>query len=66
MPEPKAPPDEKVNCGFCGDLVKKCDLLICPTCEREGCCTETEQGGCMPCGRHCMCPECEEDEGLDA
>jgi hypothetical protein len=28
--------------------------FICPQCEREGC------PECMPAGRGCMCPECEE------
>jgi len=34
--------------------------LICPLCAREGC----EE--CMPCGRGCMCPECEDAERENA
>lgn len=37
-------------------LQDKYGPLICPRCEREGCYQ------CMPAGRGCMCPECEQGE----
>lgn len=36
------------------EIIATFGLLICPQCEREGC------PECMPSGRGCLCPECEE------
>jgi hypothetical protein len=48
-------------CDYCGrENVKPQDRLECSKCNRPGCCTE--EGGCMPAGRNCTCPECEEDD----
>lgn len=55
------------NCDYCGSrprnqtLTPGCDekdfyVLTCPECDRVGC------PDCMPAGRGCMCPECEERE----
>ena len=53
---------EYTHCGFCGnklddedrELIRKHGHLECPGCLREGC------HECMPSGRNCYCPECEE------
>lgn len=53
------------RCDHCDEPLSKEELdlevvhgaLRCPTCERTGC------GECMPAGRGCMCPECEEAQG---
>lgn len=48
------------TCGHCGFTVDPDDpepyayRLECPDCYREGC------DECMPCGRGCLCPECED------
>ena len=54
---------EDGKCGHCnnvaGDVKDENNLpyrLQCPTCYRDGC--ET----CMPAGRGCECPECEEGD----
>ena len=49
-----------VECPYCGEMVDEKDIIECPGCGREGCCTE--EGGCMPAGRNCTCPQCEEGE----
>ncbi len=58
--------DQKpVVCEHCGtpkdqeelDLEKTFGQLMCPSCERNGCFE------CMPSGRNCPCPECEEADG---
>lgn len=61
--------EEGTTCPFCGreiELEKEEResgsypddfgdyYLECPGCGREGC------SECMPCGRGCLCPECEE------
>jgi hypothetical protein len=51
-------------CGFCGheldsedlELFAKHGALECLSCLREGC------HECMPMGRGCLCPECEEKQ----
>ena len=53
--------DTMVECPYCGRAVKEADILECPRCNREGCCESL--GGCMPAGRNCICPECEERDG---
>lgn len=53
-----------VQCPYCGRLVKERDILECPACLREGCCDD--QGGCMPAGRNCVCPECDAGENDEA
>ena len=56
-PKPKLEPEPE-TCPHCGAPMGVDDkLLFCPRCSREGCLE------CMPCGRNCTCPECE--EGLD-
>ena len=51
------------TCCHCGFTVEPDDpepyvyLLECPGCGREGC------GECIPCGRGCLCPECEDADG---
>ena len=42
------------NCGYEDDSGEGLYYLVCPCCEREGC------DECMPLGRGCACPECEE------
>jgi hypothetical protein len=45
------------TCAHCGHVEKEEDglyYLECPGCEREGC------DECMPMGRGCLCPECED------
>ena len=49
-----------IACPYCGNECREEDILTCPQCEREGCCTN--KGGCMPAGADCICPECEEGE----
>ena len=42
------------ECPYCG---KEAEIeLTCPECGREGC------EHCMPSGKGCVCPECEEKE----
>ncbi len=58
------------TCPYCGERVRleedeKADYpkdfgdywYEFPTCYRDGC------TACMPCGRGCECPECEESDG---
>lgn len=53
-------PDRK--CDYCGHQTPATDdepfsyRLACPECGRDGC----EE--CMPMGRGCLCPECEESK----
>ena len=46
------------KCGYCGKFNDSEEdphyILECPSCGRDGC------GQCMPAGRGCDCPECEE------
>jgi hypothetical protein len=66
MPKKKAavPKPEPETCPHCGEvrdaeelgLQKTWGPLVCPKCEREGCFE------CMPMGRGCKCPECEDGE----
>lgn len=56
---------QKTECPACGkEIADPRELLTCPTCHREGCCTDDGQG-CMPAGARCSCPECEEEEEFD-
>jgi hypothetical protein len=48
--------ESKEQCPFCGEECKESDLLTCPFCAREGC------ESCMPAGKNCSCPECEDEE----
>lgn len=57
-----------IRCPFCDNVVREEDIVQCPRCEREGCAwmpgsVEYPDGepGCMPAGRNCLCPECEEE-----
>lgn len=45
------------TCGYCGHKEDEEPpfYLICPVCEREGC------DDCMPMGRGCACPDCEDE-----
>lgn len=52
-------PRKKDNCPYCGQgrtPLPDGSYLECPECKREGC------DACMPAGRGCACPECEEKE----
>jgi hypothetical protein len=50
-----ATPVPKWTCLYCWHAIsKEAVALRCPECDREGC------GECMPGGRGCICPECEE------
>ena len=40
------------ECPYCGEAVN--EILCCPECGRDGC------WNCMPAGKGCICPECEE------
>lgn len=53
MPENDEP---QTQCPSCGEACKPGDIYPCPACEREGC------DYCMPAGRNCTCPECEDEE----
>ncbi len=46
------------TCPYCDRIVDEDEIITCPDCGRDGCCTAT--GGCMPAGEDCICPECEE------
>lgn len=46
--------NETERCPYCG--AETAVIYECPKCYREGCIA------CMPCGRNCTCPECEEAE----
>lgn len=63
---PKFPVWENAKCGACGHDAsndpngeKYLYKLQCPSCDKEGC------DGCMPAGRGCECPECEESDSGD-
>ena len=49
---------ENNTCGECGyrDDKEPSYLLECPSCGKLGC------DECMPAGRGCACPECEESD----
>lgn len=52
---------EPQTCPHCGGAIHESrDILTCPRCGRRGCCPE-DGSGCMPGGRGCICPECEEN-----
>jgi len=61
----KTMPSEIVvlECSYCGKTVLARDTLECPRCGRTGCCTK--DGGCMPGGKGCICPKCEEGNGSE-
>lgn len=51
---------ESEGCPFCGETrgaLPDGTFLECPECGRDGC------DKCMPAGRGCACPECEDGEG---
>ena len=48
-------PDDN-TCDYCGEPVEDRYRLECPTCGRAGC------PECIPAGRGCECPECEQGE----
>ena len=53
------PPVFKVwetRCGYCHVKSEDMYVLTCHDCQREGC------PECMPAGRGCICPQCEERE----
>lgn len=63
---PKFPVWEGAKCGACGHDASNDPngerylyKLTCPTCEKEGC------DECIPAGRGCECPECEESDSGD-
>ena len=43
-------------CDYCGEPREERYRLTCPRCGRTGC------PACMPGGRGCICPECEEKD----
>ena len=43
------------DCDYCGYEVDTDYIFTCPKCDREGC------SECMPMGRGCVCPECEDE-----
>lgn len=58
-------PCDEETCPYCGAPVgddegdyrtANANRLVCPKCSRDGC------PKCMPAGRGCMCPECEEGD----
>jgi len=66
MPEENFPRTNDETCPYCSEkldsedqkLFSKYGPLECPECGREGC------SQCMPMGRDCMCPECEQVEAV--
>ena len=54
--------NETETCDYCGAELNKENLppdgrrMMCPGCGREGCLS------CMPGGKSCTCPECEEGD----
>lgn len=56
---------EQTTCPHCGEKLDQEEQKFfringfyeCPECHREGC------DKCMPSGRNCICPECEEKIG---
>jgi len=62
--------DEGETCPHCGAVQHQSEadkengdppgyLLTCPQCYREGC----EE--CMPSGRGCICPDCEDENDME-
>lgn len=51
---PEKHPVWRDRCEHCGTIGDGMYILVCPECEREGC------QDCMPAGRDCVCPQCEE------
>lgn len=49
---------DDLSCPYCGNEEEMERIFTCPRCGREGC------WKCMPAGRGCICPECEEQEDL--
>lgn len=55
------------QCPHCNAVLSEDDVEYfaengfynCPECERQGC------AECMPGGRGCICPECEDGDGED-
>lgn len=53
-------PAEVATCDYCGAEVETDrDRLECWSCLRPGC------HRCMPAGRDCLCPQCEDGEPVD-
>lgn len=54
MKRKKKPEPEPETCPYCGTTMATDEkVLSCPWCLREGC------NNCMPAGRGCLCPNCE-------
>jgi len=47
---------EKESCAYCGKQAERKFLFVCPSCGRDGC------SECIPAGKGCECPECEEGD----
>lgn len=43
------------DCCYCGKPTEDEYIFTCPRCGRDGC------PDCMPAGKNCICPECEEE-----
>lgn len=60
-PNPAYPLWPNAVCGYCDHDASKDPQdpylyrLTCPECGRSGC------DDCMPCGRGCVCPDCEDE-----
>lgn len=50
---------DELTCPYCGAKVRRNEMMVCPGCSRDGC------PECMPAGRGCECPECEEGSDDD-
>ena len=44
------------SCPYCGERVLTKEVIDCPECGRWGC------PECMPAGRGCICPDCEDKQ----
>lgn len=55
---------EPLKCPYCGSEVKEQQALTeCPECGRDGCIEKADgTPGCMPGGRNCLCPQCEDGD----
>lgn len=45
-----------MKCPYCAEVVEEKFVFECPQCARVGC------PECMPAGKGCICPECEESD----
>jgi hypothetical protein len=48
--------DDGGKCYNCSESIEPKYRFHCPVCDRDGC------PECIPAGRGCLCPECEEAE----